>query len=104
MTEPPAPKGPPARLRVFAAAGDIQELIGQAFEHARGKDVYIDGGDLIRQALDAGFVDELVVTICPVILGAGHPLFAGTRERRRLRLEAQRVLPEGLVQLTYTPE
>jgi hypothetical protein len=33
--------------------------------------------DTIRQALDGGHVDELVLTIAPVILGGGKQLFAG---------------------------
>jgi dihydrofolate reductase len=42
------------------------------------KDVGIMGGaDTIRQALDGGHVDELVLTIAPVILGGGKRLFAG---------------------------
>jgi dihydrofolate reductase len=89
--------------RVFAASGPIRGLVAQAAEQAGGRDVYLDGGDLIRQALDADLVDELVVTLCPVVLGAGHPLFAGSRRRHQLNLRSQRELPGGLVQLTYQP-
>src|SRR5690606_41533469 len=89
---------PPA---VEAARGGIEELIALARERAGGRDVYIDGGDLIRQALDAGLVDEMIVTLCPVVLGAGHPLFAGASRRHALELERARELPGGLVQLTY---
>ncbi len=35
------------------------------------------GGDLIRQALDAGVVDELTIIVAPVILGGGKRLFDG---------------------------
>jgi len=35
------------------------------------------GADLIRQALDAGLVDELTIIIAPVTLGAGKRLFDG---------------------------
>ena len=38
---------------------------------AVGRDIYLDGGDLVRQVLDAGLVDELTITVIPVILGAG---------------------------------
>jgi dihydrofolate reductase len=93
---------PPAR--VFADGGDIHGLVANAFERAGGQDVYIDGGDLIRQALDAGLIDEIIVTICPTILGDGHPLFAGAATRRALRLVAQRAMPVGVVQLTYELE
>jgi dihydrofolate reductase len=36
------------------------------------------GGDLIRQTLDEGLVDELVIHLSPIVLGAGTPLFAGS--------------------------
>jgi dihydrofolate reductase len=35
------------------------------------------GADVIRQALEAGLVDELTVIIAPVILGGGKRLFEG---------------------------
>ncbi|MCZ7681730.1 MAG: dihydrofolate reductase family protein [Sandaracinaceae bacterium] len=56
----------------------------------------------IRQALDAGLVDELVVTYVPVVLGAGSPLFAGVSRRRSFTLLSQRE-SGGLVQLTLRP-
>lgn len=89
--------------RVRAVRGDVTDLVREAREAAAGRDVYVDGGDLVRQALDAGLVDEITVTLCPVVLGAGHPLFAGARRRHRLTLDGQRSLPGGLVQLTYRP-
>jgi dihydrofolate reductase len=63
--------------------------------------VYLDGGALVRQALDAGLVDELTLTIVPVALGAGVPLFAGVEKRHRLDLQRIRTMSDGLVQLTY---
>ena len=35
------------------------------------------GADVIRQALEAGLVDELTIIVAPVILGAGKHLFEG---------------------------
>ena len=56
-----------------------------AVERARGaagdKDVHVMGGaDIIRQALRAGYVDELSVSIAPVVLGGGKRLFDGFDE------------------------
>lgn len=87
---------------VTPVAGDIRELVGRARELACDRDVYLDGGTLIRQALDAGLVDTLTVTLCPVILGQGHPLFAGVSRRHGLGAGGVRALPGGLVQLEYT--
>ncbi len=92
-----------APRRVQAAQGDIAALVAKAKTLAQEKDVYLDGGNLIRQALDAGLVDQLILTLCPIILGTGHPLFAGTRQRHGLALLEQRALPGGLIQLNYAP-
>jgi dihydrofolate reductase len=56
--------------------------IADALERARGaagdKNVIIMGGaDLLRQYLEAGLVDELTLTIAPVLLGGGKRLFDG---------------------------
>ena len=99
-THRPLDGAPP---RVEPIAGSIDELVERAKERAAPGDVYIDGGHLIRQALDRGLVDELIVTVCPTVLGAGSPLFAGAGRRHALHLAAHRELPGGLVQLTYTP-
>ena len=56
----------------------LDEAISRAREAAGGKDVGIGGGaDVIRQALRAGYVDELSISIAPVILGGGKRLFDG---------------------------
>src|SRR5918994_1618275 len=48
----------------------------EAREAAGDKDVLIMGGaDIIRQALRAGHVEELAISIAPVVLGAGKRLF-----------------------------
>ena len=44
------------------------------------------GADIIRQALRAGYVDELSVSIAPVVLGAGKRLFDGFDESVDLEL------------------
>jgi dihydrofolate reductase len=89
---------------VSPAAGTIDELIAISKDHAGAKDIYLDGGDLIRQSLDRSLVDEIIVTLCPIVLGAGIPLFAGTSRRHQLKLRKHELLPGGLVQLTYAPD
>ena len=71
---------------VRAVEGSIVEMVGEARELALRKNVYVDGGTLIRQTLDAGLLDEVIVTIVPVVLGRGHPLFAGATKRHPLEV------------------
>ncbi|MGH2712056.1 MAG: dihydrofolate reductase family protein [Actinomycetota bacterium] len=65
----------------FTFVNGVAEAIAQAREAAGEKDVMIMGGaDVIRQALRAGLVDELSISIAPVILGGGKRLFDGFEE------------------------
>jgi dihydrofolate reductase len=62
----------------FTFVVGLDEAITQARQAAGGKDVYVGGGaDVIRQALRAGHVDELAISIAPLILGGGKRLFDG---------------------------
>jgi dihydrofolate reductase len=72
---------------VKAVSGSIAELLTQAKESAGDKDVYLDGGRLIRSALEEGLVDELIVTQIPVILGEGIPLFAGIGKEQWIEIK-----------------
>ncbi|MEV5751461.1 dihydrofolate reductase family protein [Actinoallomurus sp. NPDC052308] len=57
--------------------GGVAEGIARAKEIAGEKDVSIASADIARQALDLELVDEVVVSLVPVLLGAGIPYFAG---------------------------
>lgn len=62
----------------FTFAGSLDEAIERARAAAGDKQVHVMGGaDLVRQALAAGYVDELTVIVAPVVLGAGKRLFDG---------------------------
>lgn len=90
----------PAAPTVRAVAGDIGALVEAAREAAQGRDVYLDGADLIRQALDAGVVDEICVTVVPTLLPAGGVrLFDGLLRTTKLEFAAPRSLGR-MVQLT----
>ncbi|MDH5671644.1 MAG: dihydrofolate reductase family protein [Myxococcales bacterium] len=82
-------------------AESVDGLLDEAQRAAGDKDVYLDGGALIRAALDAGRIDEITVTVLPIILGAGLPLFAAALARHTLGLESSREIGAGLVQLRY---
>lgn len=94
----------PIHPSVRPVSGPIGELVALTLREAGDRDVYLDGGGLIRAALDEGLVDELCVTIAPSILGRGLPLFAGVKRPRSLTLQDVRDIGGGLVQLTYLTE
>ena len=65
--------------------GEVAPVHAEMTEAAGGKNVWIvGGGDLVGQFADAGLLDEVIVYVAPVTLGAGQPLLARHVE---LRLE-----------------
>ena len=70
----------------FTFVDGVEEAVARAREAAGDKDVHVMGGaDVIRQALEAGLVDELTIIVAPVALGGGKLLFDGFS--RSLELE-----------------
>ena len=69
--EPPAQNNEPD----VTYSTDLAEAIAAAREAAAGKYVNVLGADIARQCLEAGELDEVLVTIAPVLLGEGTPLF-----------------------------
>ncbi len=65
------------------------------------RSVYVDGGAVIRQFLAAAVVDELTLSVIPVLLGDGIRLFEGGGADRNLRLIESRSFDSGLVRLKY---
>ncbi len=63
--------------------------------------VYVDGGATIRGFLAAGLIDDLTVSVIPVLLGAGITLFGEGVPETRLTLQGSRAYESGLVQLRY---
>lgn len=62
----------------FTFVNGLAEAIARARDAAGGRDVHVMGGaDIIRQALRSGQVDELSISIAPVVLGDGKRLFEG---------------------------
>lgn len=73
------------------AEGDVAAVHAEMVEAAGGRDLWVvGGGDLAAQFADHGLLDEVVVYIAPVFLGAGAPLFPRRQELRILELARNR--------------
>jgi dihydrofolate reductase len=67
----PTPDDADVRFR----SGDVRAVHAAMTEAAGGQDLWVvGGGDLAGQLADVGLLDEVVVSIAPVTLGAGRPL------------------------------
>lgn len=63
--------------------------------------VYIDGGQTIRSFLAEGLVRRMIVTLIPVLLGQGRPLWGHGAGDVDLTLVAARDWDNGFVQVEY---
>lgn len=78
---PPVVPGAP----ITFTSGDVAAVHAQMTEAAGGRDLWVvGGGDLAGQFADAGLLDEVIVYVAPLVLGAGAPLLP---RRIELRLE-----------------
>jgi len=61
--------------QVEFTSADVATVHAQMVAAAGGRNVWIvGGGDLVGQFADAGLLDEVIVYVAPVTLGAGKPL------------------------------
>ena len=84
-------------------AGDPSELVERLNASGTHR-AYIDGGAVIQQFLAARLIDDLTVSVIPVLLGQGIRLFGDTQGDLPLELAGSKNFESGLVQLTYRPK
>ena len=80
----------------------IESALAQARAAAGDKDVVLGGGaDLVQQYLRAGLVDEIQVSVVPILLGSGERLLDGL-DGAGIGLEPLRVVDApGVTHLKY---
>ncbi len=67
-----------------------------------GEIIYCDGGgEMVRALLQEKLVDELIVSVIPVLLGEGISLFPPSFPTQALQLKKHQAFSSGLVQLHY---
>ena len=80
---------------------DVKAFI-ETLKQKKGKDIFLDGGaHLIRSFLDLNLVDDMIISIVPVLLGDGIPLFLPGLKQSGFKLVASTSFESGLVQLHY---
>jgi dihydrofolate reductase len=99
----PTPEDPAADVRIVAA--EVAELHPEMIAAAGERDLWVvGGGNIASQFAAAGLLDEVRLTVVPVVIGAGKPLFEGPLRGGPLRLTGARPFDSGMVDLRYEVE
>ncbi len=65
------------------------------------ENLYIDGGIAVQNFLKEDLIDEMIVTVIPILLGGGTPLFAEFPKQMEFECIKSEVLLNALVQTQY---
>jgi dihydrofolate reductase len=80
---------------------NLGELI-KRLKGEEGKNIFCDGGaEIVNELLRDNSFDEFIISVIPVMLGSGIPLFKNGRPELKLKLMGSTQFDTGLVQLHY---
>ncbi|MDN5215239.1 dihydrofolate reductase family protein [Fulvivirgaceae bacterium BMA12] len=83
--------------------GDIEAEV-KRIKKEPGQDIWLFGGaSLTASLLNLNLIDEIGLSIHPIILGRGKPLFQEVFKRIELKLIDTKTYSTGLVSITYSP-
>jgi dihydrofolate reductase len=84
-------------------SGDLGDLVARIKSSIPdNKDICVFGGGLlVTEFIELGLLDELGVSIIPVVLGGGVPFFRSISRWKELELIECRPFPSGIVLLNY---
>lgn len=82
-------------------SGDIVSFVA-SLKATEGKDIWLVGGGQVNAVLlDRSLIDEMILSIHPIALGEGLPLFAGGSRSHNFQLMSYQAFASGLMQLVY---
>lgn len=84
-------------------SGELRQVLARLWDEG-ARHVYLDGGNLVRQALQADLVDTLTLSSVPVLLGKGIPLFGADIPVSHWHPAQVKTLSSGIVQVSYQRE
>lgn len=91
---------PPPGADVSFVKGDVREAFGEISRAADGRNIWIvGGGGVAAQFHEAGLLDEIILTLVPVILARGVPLLTERIASPPLRVLGLREHGNGLTEM-----
>jgi len=82
-------------------SGDVVQEVTKLKQRLHGEIVVFASYQLTRTLIENDLVDEIRLTVFPVVLGAGEKLFGETSDKKPMHLADTRAIGENLIHLTY---
>ncbi len=96
----PEPEGEDVDVRIVSAR--VVDIYDEMIDAAGDRDLWVvGGGNVASQFADEGLLDEVLVTVVPVVLGVGKPLFDRRVPGGPMHLIGTRRFDSGMVELRY---
>lgn len=87
---------------VTLVSQDLVSLVSELKEQDRNKNIWLcGGGQIATQLLEAGLIDQVILKLNPILLGAGIPLFHGDVGLQQFTLQRSKVYGCGVLLLRY---
>jgi dihydrofolate reductase len=94
------PEGEQVDVRVTEAK--VEDLHSEMLAAAGDRNLWVvGGGNVASQLADAELLDDVIVTVVPVVLGSGKPLFDRAVPGRPMQLTGTTAFSTGMVQLRF---
>jgi dihydrofolate reductase len=82
-------------------SGDLGEEVGKLKQQPGDNLLILGSPTLVRSLLGLGLLDELILNICPIVLGSGLRLFDDTTDQTRLELVESKTYGTGVLRAGY---
>ncbi len=89
------------RKSVTFVSGNLDQIVESQLKR-KYKNIWMVGGSLLtKKFIQQGLADDIVITIVPIILGAGKPFFDQIGQEHALHLKDVKAFRDGMVELWY---
>jgi dihydrofolate reductase len=101
LTRQPLENPPDPAIHAFN--GDVRDLVAHIRKQS-SENIWLEGGgDVVAQFMTHNLIDEYHISVMPILLGRGIPLFGGVTlaNWQNVTLDSVKSYPNGVVQMIY---
>ena len=88
-------------VQSVSCSSESPKELCKRLDNEKVKRIYVDGGITIQRFLAEGLINDVTITVIPIVLGSGKPLFGIVEKDIPLKHISTKTYDFGFVQLTY---